>query len=102
MPGAAGEPAGLGGGDPVAGVEAGGGDPVAELVVVEGDDHGGGDLAVQPVGGQVLEHLDERLALPAGPVRAGVAGRVWARRGGGARRAARWPCGGWRRPGWGP
>jgi hypothetical protein len=50
-PGAAGEAAGLGGGDPVAGVEAGRGQLVAELVVVEGDDDGGGDLAVQAVGG---------------------------------------------------
>ena len=77
-PGAAGEASGLGGGDPVAGVEAGRGQLVAELVVVEGEDHGGGDLAVQAVGGQVLEHLDERLALPAGPVRVGVGAGVGA------------------------
>ena len=77
-PGAAGEPPGLGGGDPLAGVDAGRAEPGAELVVVEGDHHGGGDLAVQPVGGQVLEHLDERLALPAGPVRAGVRAGVGA------------------------
>ena len=36
--------------------------------MVEGDHDGGGDLAVEPVGGQVFEELDERLALPTCPV----------------------------------
>ena len=45
-----------------------------ELVVVEGDHDGRGALAVQAVGGQVLEELGERLAVAVGPVDAVVDG----------------------------
>ena len=95
-PALAGQPAGLGGGDQVAGVEAGGAELTAEGVEVEGDHDGGGDLAVEPVGRQVLEELGERLAAVVGPVAvtaSGLGARAPSRRGE-ARSSRRGPCGG--------
>ena len=61
----------------VPGVEVGGSEALAQAVVVDGHDDRGGDLAGEAVGGEVLEQLDERRAVPLGPVacRRGVRAR---------------------------
>ena len=68
-PGLAGEQAGLGGGDQVAGVESGRPHLAAEDVEVEGDDDRRGDPAVEVVGREALEQLAEREAAGVGRVR---------------------------------
>jgi len=54
-PGAAGEPSGFAGGEHLPGVEVGGLQRSGEGVEVDLDQHGGGGLGVEVVGGQVFE-----------------------------------------------
>ena len=67
-PGVAGQPTGLSRRDQVAGVEPGSAEVTAEGVEVEPDQDGGRGLAVEPVGGQVLEDLGEGEAASVCPV----------------------------------
>ena len=66
--GGAGEPAGFAGGERLVGVEVGCLHRTGQDGVVDGDDHGGGGLGVQVVGGQVLEELGERESAAVPPV----------------------------------
>ena len=66
--GGAGEAAGFAGREGLVGVEVGGLEGAGEDGVVDGDDHGGGGLVVQVVGGQVLEELGERESAAVPPV----------------------------------
>jgi hypothetical protein len=66
--GVAGDAAGLGGGELVPGVETRRTDRCGQPVMVEGDHDGGSDLAVQPVGGEMLQQLHEGLTLALCPI----------------------------------